>query len=55
MIADHLFRRPAVAPVRLSEPKRGRGKPLPQQARNWRMIFEFEGQDVTNVDLVDYH
>jgi toxin HigB-1 len=21
----------------------------------WRVIFEFEGQDVTNVDLVDYH
>jgi toxin HigB-1 len=22
---------------------------------NWRVVFEFEGQDVTNVDLVDYH
>jgi proteic killer suppression protein len=22
---------------------------------NWRVIFEFEGVDVTNVDLVDYH
>ncbi len=22
---------------------------------NWRVIFEFEGQDVSNVDLVDYH
>jgi toxin HigB-1 len=22
---------------------------------NWRVIFEFEGQDVTNLDLVDYH
>jgi hypothetical protein len=22
---------------------------------NWRVIFEFEGRDVTNVDLVDYH
>ena len=22
---------------------------------NWRVIFEFEGQDVTNIDLVDYH
>ncbi|MGH7064276.1 MAG: type II toxin-antitoxin system RelE/ParE family toxin [Stellaceae bacterium] len=22
---------------------------------NWRVIFEFEGHDVTNVDLVDYH
>jgi proteic killer suppression protein len=21
---------------------------------NWRVIFEFEGQQVTNVDLVDY-
>jgi proteic killer suppression protein len=22
---------------------------------NWRVIFEFEGRDVTSVDLVDYH
>ena len=22
---------------------------------NWRVIFEFEGRDATNVDLVDYH
>jgi toxin HigB-1 len=22
---------------------------------NWRVIFEFQGKDVTNVDLVDYH
>jgi toxin HigB-1 len=22
---------------------------------NWRVIFEFEGRHVTNVDLVDYH
>lgn len=22
---------------------------------NWRIVFEFEGTDVTNVDLVDYH
>jgi toxin HigB-1 len=22
---------------------------------NWRVVFEFEGRDVTNVDLVDYH
>lgn len=22
---------------------------------NWRLIFEFEGEDATNVDLVDYH
>jgi toxin HigB-1 len=22
---------------------------------NWRVTFEFAGQDVTNVDLVDYH
>jgi proteic killer suppression protein len=22
---------------------------------NWRLVFEFEGGDVTNVDLVDYH
>ena len=22
---------------------------------NWRIVFEFEGEDATNVDLVDYH
>jgi proteic killer suppression protein len=22
---------------------------------NWRIVFEFEGQNATNVDLVDYH
>lgn len=22
---------------------------------NWRIVFEFAGQDATNVDLVDYH
>jgi len=22
---------------------------------NWRVVFEFEGRNVTNVDLVDYH
>jgi len=22
---------------------------------NWRLIFEFDGENVTNVDLVDYH
>ena len=22
---------------------------------NWRLVFEFEGVDATNVDLVDYH
>jgi toxin HigB-1 len=22
---------------------------------NWRVVFEFDGRDVTNVDLVDYH
>jgi toxin HigB-1 len=22
---------------------------------NWRVVFEFEGGNVTNVDLVDYH
>jgi proteic killer suppression protein len=22
---------------------------------NWRLVFEFEGGDATNVDLVDYH
>lgn len=22
---------------------------------NWRLIFEFDGEHATNVDLVDYH
>jgi plasmid maintenance system killer protein len=22
---------------------------------NWRVVFEFDGRNVTNVDLVDYH
>jgi proteic killer suppression protein len=22
---------------------------------NWRLVFEFDGEDATNVDLVDYH
>jgi proteic killer suppression protein len=22
---------------------------------NWRIVFEYEGEDATNVDLVDYH
>lgn len=22
---------------------------------NWRVVFEFEGEDATDVDLVDYH
>jgi proteic killer suppression protein len=22
---------------------------------NWRLVFEFEGENATNVDLVDYH
>lgn len=24
-------------------------------AANWRVIFQFAGADITNVDLVDYH
>jgi plasmid maintenance system killer protein len=22
---------------------------------NWRLIFEFDGEHATNIDLVDYH
>ncbi len=22
---------------------------------NWRLVFEFDGENATNVDLVDYH
>lgn len=22
---------------------------------NWRLVFEFDGEDATNLDLVDYH
>jgi proteic killer suppression protein len=36
-----------------------KGKRLGQWAvwvsGNWRLVFEFEGSNVTNVDLVDYH
>lgn len=24
-------------------------------SRNWRMVFEWDGENVVNVDLVDYH
>ncbi len=24
-------------------------------SRNWRVVFRFEGEDVVDVDLVDYH
>ena len=24
-------------------------------SRNWRVIFRFDGQDVTDLDMVDYH
>jgi toxin HigB-1 len=24
-------------------------------SRNWRVVFEFDGPDTTNIDLVDYH
>lgn len=23
--------------------------------RNWRLVFEFESGEATNIDLVDYH
>lgn len=23
--------------------------------RNWRIVFEFDGENATNVDLLDYH
>ena len=23
--------------------------------RNWRLVFEFDGADIRNVDFVDYH
>jgi proteic killer suppression protein len=22
---------------------------------NWRFVFEFDGEDATNMDLIDYH
>jgi toxin HigB-1 len=22
---------------------------------NWRLVFDFDGEDATNVDLIDYH
>jgi proteic killer suppression protein len=38
-------------------PLRGdrRGQWAVSVSGNWRVIFEFDGQHVTNVDLVDYH
>ena len=24
-------------------------------SRNWRIVFRFDGEDVTDVDMIDYH
>lgn len=32
-----------------------RGQWAVSVSANWRLVFEFDGADVTNVDLVDYH
>jgi toxin HigB-1 len=38
-------------------PLRGgrRGQWAVSVSGNWRIVFEFDGPDATNVDLVDYH
>ena len=38
-------------------PLRGdrRGQWAVSVSGNWRVVFEFDGPDATNVDLVDYH
>ena len=38
-------------------PLRGgrRGEWAVSVSGNWRVIFEFDGPEATNVDLVDYH
>jgi len=38
-------------------PSRGdrRGQWAVSVSGNWRVVFEFDGPDATNVDLVDYH
>ena len=32
-----------------------RGQYAVSVSGNWRIVFEFDGADATNVDLVDYH
>lgn len=32
-----------------------RGQYAVSVSGNWRIVFGFEGQDATDVDLVDYH
>ena len=38
-------------------PLRGkrRGQWAAMVTGNWRLVFEFDGEDATNVDRVDYH
>jgi toxin HigB-1 len=38
-------------------PLRGerRGQWAVSVSDNWRVVFEFDGPDTTNIDLVDYH
>ena len=40
--------------LHLLEP-RERGRYAVSVTRNWRLVFRFEGEDATDVDLVDYH
>ncbi|MFI5400768.1 MAG: type II toxin-antitoxin system RelE/ParE family toxin [SAR324 cluster bacterium] len=32
-----------------------KGKWAVSVSANWRLVFEFDGENATNVDLVDYH
>ncbi len=53
----------AVAPADLEAPGLGlhplkgemRGRWAVKVSGNWRLTFRFEGEDVTDVDLEDYH
>ena len=38
---------------RLSGDREGQG--AVSVSGNWRLVFEFEGEEVTDVELVDYH
>ncbi len=50
---EHMNRLPG---ARLHPLKGGRkGQWAVAVSGNWRLVFEFDGEDVTNLDLVDYH
>lgn len=44
---------PGLRPHALTGDRRGQWSVT--VSANWRIVFAFEGEDVTDVDLVDYH